>query len=184
MNPVKFPQANRVLVGPPGSGIGDLPSFNNGNQTISCWRMSWRERLVALVTGKVWMSVWSGATQPPVSLQVDPIEWQPAPSKRIEKKPDLTAADVQAITKATLKRLRKAGTLAALALCLAGCATQPEGPRVIEYVTPAAGMIQVQAAGAGQYPGTTQPALYQKRGDTNRVYIQALGSTNFIALPK
>ena len=35
-------------------------------QCISCWKLSWRQRIAALVHGRVWLSVLSGYTQPPV----------------------------------------------------------------------------------------------------------------------
>ena len=39
------------------------------NSFASCWRMSWRERLNALVYGKVWVAVLSGKTQPPIYIE-------------------------------------------------------------------------------------------------------------------
>jgi len=71
MEPIHFPQANKVLGKPPGmtdEECGPLPVFNDGQQSISCWQMTWRERLAALIFGKVWLFVMFGHTQPPVLL--------------------------------------------------------------------------------------------------------------------
>ena len=74
MNPVPFPQANRNLTAPAGmtrEECGDLPTFTDGRHCISLWGLSWRERLRVLFTGRVWLWVWSGHTQPPVALSAE-----------------------------------------------------------------------------------------------------------------
>lgn len=43
-----------------------LPVWSDGNQCVSCWKASFKERLLVLFTGKVWLGVLSGKTQPPV----------------------------------------------------------------------------------------------------------------------
>jgi len=76
MKPTDFKYANRTL-GPPEpeeypenvTGISPLPVWTDGEQCVSCWKMSWRERLSALVFARVWLNVMSGATQPPVSIE-------------------------------------------------------------------------------------------------------------------
>lgn len=71
MQPINFPQAIKKLGPPIGmtkEECGDLPVFTDGNQCISLWKMNWRERVSALFFGKVWVYVWSGQTQPPISL--------------------------------------------------------------------------------------------------------------------
>ena len=71
MEPNKFPQANKDLVKPEGwtdEECGTLPVYNDGQQCISLWKMTWRERFSALFFGKVWLFVVSGNTQPPVLL--------------------------------------------------------------------------------------------------------------------
>jgi hypothetical protein len=73
MTPVEFPYQNKTLTKPANmtdDQCGSLPVFNDGVQSISCWRMSWRERLAALFLGRVWLQVYAGETQPPVSLTV------------------------------------------------------------------------------------------------------------------
>lgn len=75
MHPVQFRHSNTTLQ-PNGvssskdvGSILPLPVFTNGEQCISCWRMSWRERLSALFFGRVWVAVLSGRTQPPIYAQ-------------------------------------------------------------------------------------------------------------------
>lgn len=52
------------------TGVDPLPVWTDGEQCVSCWKMSWRERLSALIFGRVWMAVLSGYTQPPVWIGV------------------------------------------------------------------------------------------------------------------
>lgn len=71
MEPQTFKQATKTLGPPKGmtdEECGSLPVFTDGNQCISLWKMTWRERLSALFFGKIWLSVYSGQTQPPVWL--------------------------------------------------------------------------------------------------------------------
>jgi hypothetical protein len=73
MRPDKFEQANKGLTAPEGmtkDECGDLPVYNDGLMSISCWKMTWRERLSALFFGRVWLWVHAGKTQPPVALAV------------------------------------------------------------------------------------------------------------------
>jgi len=76
MSPTNFPEATITLGAPPDhvpnaevGEIGGLPVHTTGLQCISCWRMTWRERLSALLFGRVWLAVFSGRTQPPVYVQ-------------------------------------------------------------------------------------------------------------------
>lgn len=50
---------------------GPLPIRREGDVCISCWSMSWRERFKSLFTGKVWVGVLSGRTQPPIYTAID-----------------------------------------------------------------------------------------------------------------
>jgi hypothetical protein len=73
MEPINFLEANKTLGKPQGmtdEECGSLPIYNDGQYCISCWQMTWRERFSALFFGKVWLSVMSGHTQPPVALDV------------------------------------------------------------------------------------------------------------------
>ena len=73
MTPTNHKFANRTLGAPRGQEgeVLPLPVYTDGQQCISCWRLSWRERLSALVFGRVWLSVMSGVTQPPVWLSAE-----------------------------------------------------------------------------------------------------------------
>ena len=49
--------------------IGNLDVWTDEVQCVSCWRMSWRERLSALLFGRVWVAVLSGKSQPPMYVE-------------------------------------------------------------------------------------------------------------------
>lgn len=71
MEPIKFKQANKELLKPQSmtdEQCGSLPIFTDGNECISLWKMTWKERLSALLFGRVWVWVVSGRTQPPIAL--------------------------------------------------------------------------------------------------------------------
>lgn len=72
MKPIKFKEANKNLSKPNSMSdeeCGSLWVFSDGQQCISCWKLNFKQRLSALFRGKVWLSVLSGKTQPPVWLQ-------------------------------------------------------------------------------------------------------------------
>ena len=64
MKPIKFDEANSLFVK---EGAGDLPTYKDGYQIVSCWKMSFKDRVKALLFGKVWLCI-LGAKQPPVWL--------------------------------------------------------------------------------------------------------------------
>ena len=71
MEPIKFKEANKNLLKPSSMTDEECTSlwvYTEGKECISCWKMSFRQRIMALVYGKVWLSVLSGVTQPPVWL--------------------------------------------------------------------------------------------------------------------
>ena len=71
MKPIWFSEAELELTRPANMTDAEcqpLPICRTGGQVISCWRPSWRERLAVLFYGRVWLSVLSGQTQPPVWL--------------------------------------------------------------------------------------------------------------------
>lgn len=69
MKPIDFKQSTKVLQRPstlPESKCQSLPVWNDGTQCVSCWNATFAERLAILFTGKVWLGVMSGKSQPPV----------------------------------------------------------------------------------------------------------------------
>lgn len=74
MKPIKFKEANKCLSKPIGATdeeCGSLWVYNDGKYSISCWNMSFKERLKALLFGKVWLFVWFGNSQPPVGMAIE-----------------------------------------------------------------------------------------------------------------
>lgn len=84
MTPREFPESNATLTGGPGrkvesAPVGNLPVWrSHGDEgvqvdqapvIVSCWRPTWRERLSILVFGRVWLSIVSWRTHPPVSVR-------------------------------------------------------------------------------------------------------------------
>lgn len=70
MTPIWFPQSNGQLNPPrtPGGELRPLRVLSDGERILSCWRLSWRERLSVLLFGRAWLCV-SGRHHPPVWLQ-------------------------------------------------------------------------------------------------------------------
>lgn len=73
MIPTTFPQANKKLLAPKGmeDNCGTLPVYCDGKLCISCWNLTWKERLKLLWTGNLWVYIISGQTQPPIALDVE-----------------------------------------------------------------------------------------------------------------
>jgi hypothetical protein len=60
MKPIEFKEQT-VIVAKDQPEYLPLPAFiDNGPEgaVISCWGMTWRERLQILFTGKIWVSLW------------------------------------------------------------------------------------------------------------------------------
>ena len=72
-HPVDFEESNAVLTKPEDmteEECGDLPICRvQDGRIISCWELTDDELMEILQTKRVWLSVWSGATQPPVCVQ-------------------------------------------------------------------------------------------------------------------
>lgn len=74
MKPIKFKEATKNLLKPENMTDEECSSlwvYNDGQECVSCWRLTWKERIKALLFGKVWLGVLSGFTQPPVWLVCD-----------------------------------------------------------------------------------------------------------------
>ena len=71
MEPSAFPEATKVLKAPADMGeheCGSLPVWSDGHICTSLWKPSLQERLSILFFGNVWLSIFSGQTQPPVAI--------------------------------------------------------------------------------------------------------------------
>lgn len=71
MKAIKFAQANKNLLKPDSMTDKECSSlwvYTDGEQCVSCWKLSFKQRLSALIFGKMWLSILSGSTQPPVWL--------------------------------------------------------------------------------------------------------------------
>lgn len=73
VKPSNFEQSNACLKRPGSMTAEECESLNvlkvNGMQ-ISLWKMSFIERIRALIFGRVWLYILSGPTHPPVALSV------------------------------------------------------------------------------------------------------------------
>jgi hypothetical protein len=71
MKAINFPESNKNLLKPEGwtdEECSSLHVFTDGQVCVSCWELSEEEKKELLETGKIWLMVWSGQTQPPVCL--------------------------------------------------------------------------------------------------------------------
>jgi len=68
MKPINFPESN-VYIKPsePGDYSG-IDIFSDNDQNISRWKLTPWERLKVLFVGRIWLSVKSGESMPPVFL--------------------------------------------------------------------------------------------------------------------
>ena len=72
MQPIDFKEKTTTLGKPnfmTDEQCGSLSVRCDGETCLSCWRPSFSERLSILFFGKVWLWVFSGASQPPVALE-------------------------------------------------------------------------------------------------------------------
>ena len=61
MTPIKFPEAN-VTFAKDQPEYQPLPAFRDPGPegaVVSCWQLSFKERIKILFTGKLWLSLWS-----------------------------------------------------------------------------------------------------------------------------
>jgi hypothetical protein len=78
MKPIAFKGHNTVIAKDQPEYL-PLPahvSKGDNGEVISCWKMSWRERIKALLRGKVWLCVWTfNAPLQPQRMEIDcPLE--------------------------------------------------------------------------------------------------------------
>lgn len=72
MYPIPFRLSNKVLYPKKQNysanitEVKPLPIWTDNEQCVSCWKMSWIERIKALIFGRVWIAVLSGSTQPAI----------------------------------------------------------------------------------------------------------------------
>lgn len=88
MKPIRFNEANKCLSKPNNmtdKQCSSLWVYSNGRECVSCWKLTIKERIKALIFGKVWLSILSGQTQPPVWLSVDNSVFVKAVSPKEEK---------------------------------------------------------------------------------------------------
>lgn len=74
MKPIKFNEMNKELKKPNNMTDEECSSlyvYTDNEICISCWRLSFKEKLKALIYGKVWVGVLSGGSQPPIWLDCD-----------------------------------------------------------------------------------------------------------------
>lgn len=74
MKPTRFPEQTVELQKPAGmtdEKCSPLPVFRDGTYCISRWAPSFGERLRILFGSPIWLWIWSGNTQPPVSLAIE-----------------------------------------------------------------------------------------------------------------
>lgn len=74
MNPISFKEQTKILNKPEGmtdKECSPLPVWNDSQRCISCWKGNLKERLLFLFTGKIWLHVWYGQTQPPVRVDIE-----------------------------------------------------------------------------------------------------------------
>lgn len=66
---VEFPGSNHYLGAPPGAeNVEGMHTFTNGNCSVSCWELSDEEIEEIVRTRRVFISILSGRTQPPVFI--------------------------------------------------------------------------------------------------------------------
>lgn len=68
-SPIKFKGFNSELKAPSGMdelSCSTLPVFKNGVNCVSCWKLTEEEIQEIIKTKRIFVSLWSGVTQPPI----------------------------------------------------------------------------------------------------------------------
>jgi hypothetical protein len=74
MEPIKFKESNKTLQKPESMTDEEclpLEVFTNGNECISKWKFSFKERIRILFGCNLWIYIFSGQTQPPIAPVID-----------------------------------------------------------------------------------------------------------------
>jgi len=74
MRPVEFDEQTHILSKPKGvtdEECAPLPVFRDGEQVISCWEFNKEDLEEINRTGRIYLSVVSGHTQPPVWISAE-----------------------------------------------------------------------------------------------------------------
>jgi hypothetical protein len=82
MKPVYFEEATKELKKPSSMTDEECSSLwvhNDGEQSVSCWKMTLKERIKLLFHGRIWVGVVFGKSQPPIWVD---------PSKTVFIKPE------------------------------------------------------------------------------------------------
>ena len=67
MKPIKFKEQTTILSKPASMTDEEchpLPAWTDGDEWVSCWKPSIKERLSILFFGKIWLSMFGRKTQP------------------------------------------------------------------------------------------------------------------------
>lgn len=62
MIPIKFPQQTVVWAKDQKPYL-PLPAYTNERETISCWKLTWKERFKVLITGNIWLRQFNFGTR-------------------------------------------------------------------------------------------------------------------------
>jgi len=75
VKPISFKEQTKILKKPEGvkdDECSELPVWNEDKQRcISLWKANMFERIKFLFTGKIWLWVWYGQSQPPVCVEIE-----------------------------------------------------------------------------------------------------------------
>lgn len=77
MKPTDFPESNGTLSGGPAAkyetedDVPDLHVHRTGQEVISCWALSWRDRLRLLFRPRIYLHVLAPITHAPVKVTAE-----------------------------------------------------------------------------------------------------------------
>jgi len=71
MRPIEFPEKNATLMPVKGTKQGKLPVCKTDKGWISCWKLSFMDRIRAVIFGHVWIYTYDTKFQYPVSMSCE-----------------------------------------------------------------------------------------------------------------